>query len=119
MEIKKIHDGLSVSPQIEAAYLEAIKKAGFKAIICNRPDCEVEDQPSFASIEAKAKDVGLTAIYLPVRPGMLTEADVDEFETLLAELSGPIIAYCRTGARSEMLWTQCEARAIGVVEPAS
>lgn len=119
MEIKKIHDGLSVSPQIETGDLNAIMKAGFKAIICNRPDSEAEDQPSFALIEAAANKLGLSASYLPIRPGLMSEADIDEFEALLARLRGPVLAYCRTGTRSEMLWTQCEARAQHIEATAS
>ena len=46
MELKKITDAISVSPQIAPADIQAIKAAGFRAIICNRPDGEGADQPT-------------------------------------------------------------------------
>lgn len=38
MEIRKITDDLSVSPQITPENVVAIRDAGFRAIICNRPE---------------------------------------------------------------------------------
>ena len=51
MEIKRITDKVSVAPQISVEDMADIKKAGFRAIICNRPDGEGADQPSYAAIE--------------------------------------------------------------------
>ncbi|MFD1797789.1 hypothetical protein FQV27_18715, partial [Paracoccus aurantiacus] len=52
MELKKISPKATVSPQIAAMDMAAIKAAGYRAIICNRPDGEGADQPSFEEIEA-------------------------------------------------------------------
>ena len=38
MEIKKLTAGLSVNPQVTVADMQAIKDAGFRSIMCNRPD---------------------------------------------------------------------------------
>ena len=54
MELKRLTDTLSVSPQITVSDLPAIRAAGFRVIICNRPDGEGADQPTFAEIEAAA-----------------------------------------------------------------
>lgn len=40
MELKKFTETFAVSPQIATADLADIKKAGFRSIICNRPDGE-------------------------------------------------------------------------------
>ena len=45
MQLNKVTDALSVSPQITAEDVAAIRDAGFRAIICNRPDGEGADQP--------------------------------------------------------------------------
>ena len=65
MQINKVTDALSVSPQITAEDVAAIRDAGFRAIICNRPDGEGADQPNFEEIEAAARAAGLEARYLP------------------------------------------------------
>ena len=54
MDIKTLTAGLSVSGQITPADVEDIKDAGFRAIICNRPDGEGSDQPTFPEIAAAA-----------------------------------------------------------------
>ncbi|MCX8227546.1 MAG: sulfur transferase domain-containing protein, partial [Sulfitobacter sp.] len=51
MDIKRITDKVSVSPQITVSDMGAIKEAGFRVIICNRPDREGADQPNFEEIE--------------------------------------------------------------------
>jgi sulfide:quinone oxidoreductase len=40
MEVKRLAQELSVSPQIMPADVAALKIAGFSSIICNRPDGE-------------------------------------------------------------------------------
>ncbi len=106
MDIKHIDADFSVSPQIAVTDMNAIKAAGFRAIICNRPDKEDEDQPSISQIEVAAKEAGLSVAYLPVRGGEITEQDVAQFGQLLNDLPQPILGYCRSGARSQMLWAQ-------------
>ena len=109
MEIKKITEGLSVSPQITAADLPAIKAAGFRAVICNRPDAEAGDQPGHDEIRDAATAEGLEFRFLPVTPGMVTDETARAFGTALTELPGPVLAYCRTGTRSATLWSLSEA----------
>ncbi|MGX0904862.1 sulfide:quinone oxidoreductase [Roseovarius sp. MBR-79] len=109
MDIKKITDALSVSPQIAPGDLAAIKAAGFRAVICNRPDGEGADQPNFEEIEAAARAQGLEARYLPITAGMVRDQDAGDFGRALRELPGPVLAYCRTGTRSATLWSLSEA----------
>lgn len=110
MEIKKINDGFSVSPQIAPADLAEVAKLGFKSVICNRPDGEAADQPAFAEIEASAKAAGLAARHIPVVGGQIGDTDVQDFADALKQLPAPILAYCRSGARSTTLWTLADAK---------
>lgn len=109
MQLNKVTDALSVSPQISAEDVAAIRDAGFRAIICNRPDGEGADQPNFEEIEATARAAGLEARYIPVTSGMVQDADADLFGQAMMELPGPVLAYCRTGTRSATLWSLAEA----------
>jgi sulfide:quinone oxidoreductase len=110
MELKKITEKFTVSPQITAADMAAIKAAGYRAIICNRPDGEAGDQPSFEEIEAAAKAVGIEARYIPITAGMVRDEDVAAFGDALGEVQRPVLAYCRTGTRSATLWSFHEAK---------
>jgi sulfide:quinone oxidoreductase len=103
MTPKTIDQTLSVSEQIKPDDIAAIAASGFKSIICNRPDDEATDQPSFAVIEAAAEKAGLVAAYLPVTSATLNAENAAAFAMLMAQLPKPILAYCRSGARSTNL----------------
>lgn len=103
MDIKTINDRLSVGPQITPAEVAELARRGFRTIICNRPDDEDPDQPSFAEIAAAAASQGLAARHIPVVPGAMSDAQVDEFGAALRELPGPAYAFCRTGSRAAAL----------------
>ncbi|MEO1191153.1 MAG: TIGR01244 family sulfur transferase [Pseudomonadota bacterium] len=109
METKSITPGLSVSAQITPADLPSLKQAGFRAIICNRPDGEAGDQPSFEEIETAAQAEGMEAQYLPITSGLVKDEDAEAFGLALQTLPGPVLAYCRTGTRSATLWSLSEA----------
>ncbi|WP_189371312.1 bifunctional protein tyrosine phosphatase family protein/NAD(P)/FAD-dependent oxidoreductase [Tateyamaria omphalii] len=109
MDIRKITDKTSVSPQITAQDIAAIKDAGFRAIICNRPDGEGADQPSFEEIEVAANAAGIKARYVPVQTGLVKDEDVTGFGAALDDLPRPVLAYCRTGTRSATLWSFYES----------
>lgn len=106
MEARHITDNLSVSPQVSAQDMPAIASAGFRSIICNRPDGEETGQPTYEEIAAAAAVNGLEMLYLPVIPGEISEADVAAFGVALHDLPCPVLAYCRTGTRSANLWSR-------------
>ncbi|MFQ1699898.1 TIGR01244 family sulfur transferase [Loktanella agnita] len=110
MDIRKITDALSVSPQIMPADLPALKTAGFRSIIINRPDAEGADQPGHEEIAAAAAKAGIETRYLPVTPGIVTDETAIAFGAALSDLPGPVLAYCRTGTRSATLWSLAEAQ---------
>ena len=109
MTIKKITDKSFVSAQIQAADMGTIKAAGIRAIICNRPNGEDADQPSYEDIAAAAQASGIEIRYVPVRSGMVRDEDVAAHAAALKELPRPVLAYCRTGTRSATLWSLNEA----------
>jgi sulfide:quinone oxidoreductase len=109
MDIRKITDELSVAPQICAQDISAVAAAGFRAIICNRPDGETSDQPCCEDIEAAVTASGLAWRAQPVRSGGVTLEDAQAFAALMAELPKPVLAYCRTGTRCATLWCLSQA----------
>lgn len=108
--MKRLSDTLTVSPQIQAADIPNLVAAGFKSILCNRPDGEEPGQPAFATIAAAAEAAGVPVVHLPVVAGAITPDQVTAFADVLDRLPTPIFAYCRSGGRCEMLWTQAQAR---------
>ena len=72
MDIRKITEELSVAPQVTASDIAAVAAAGFRSVICNRPDGESADQPCCGDIEAVVKAHGLVWRSQPVRSGAVT-----------------------------------------------
>ncbi|WP_018409838.1 bifunctional protein tyrosine phosphatase family protein/NAD(P)/FAD-dependent oxidoreductase [Methyloversatilis thermotolerans] len=104
MNAKPLDPSLSVSAQLVLADLAPLREAGFRTLICNRPDGEGPDQPNFGEIESAARALGMEAYYLPVESGKVSDLDARMFGELVAHVPRPILAYCRTGTRSATLW---------------
>ena len=104
MNFKELNETVSVAPQIHPEDIAAILAAGFKSIICNRPDDEENDQPAFALIEAEAKKAGIPICNIPVVSGHITRQNVINMKAALDEMPKPVFAYCRSGARCTNLY---------------
>lgn len=106
---RRLSPNLSVSAQVDPCELQSLAGAGFRSIIGNRPDGEEPDQPDWTEIAAAAEAAGMKASHIPVTPGAIGEDDVARFAAALEELPGPILAFCRSGARSVTLWGLAQA----------
>ncbi|HKT95549.1 MAG TPA: TIGR01244 family sulfur transferase, partial [Paraburkholderia sp.] len=107
------HDARFASAdQITPADLAEIAAAGYRSVICNRPDGEGgASQPASAQIREAAKQLGLQFAYLPVTPGKIGPDEIARFAQLLADMPAPVLAYCRTGNRATNLWQFAQASA--------
>ncbi|MFD2365651.1 TIGR01244 family sulfur transferase [Pseudoduganella sp. GCM10020061] len=103
--IKPITDNFHATAQLTPDDVAAIAAAGYKGMICNRPDGEAgPEQPSHEAIAEAARAHGIAFAYVPVVPGRITSEDVDKFRAALAELPSPVLGYCRTGNRCNQLY---------------
>lgn len=103
MQLTKASDDLAITGQITANDIANLAGAGFKSVICNRPDHEEPGQPTFDEIAAAAVEHGLEIRHQPVRD--IAASDAAEFGAIYAELPKPVLAYCRSGARCTNLAT--------------
>jgi uncharacterized protein (TIGR01244 family) len=100
-----------VAGQLDPAAMASVAQSGFKSVINNRPDFEGgPDQPTSAAMQQAAEAAGLTYVYLPVQPAVQTPQEVARFAELLATLPTPILAFCRSGARSTKLFVGASER---------
>jgi uncharacterized protein (TIGR01244 family) len=82
-----------------------IARLGYKSIINNRPDGEGGfDQPTSAEIASAAQAAGVEYAYLPVVSGQITAEQAQRMANLLETMPGPVLAFCRSGARSTNLF---------------
>jgi uncharacterized protein (TIGR01244 family) len=105
MNFKQLTPDYAVAPQISAADVPQIAAAGFKSIICNRPDAEHPGEASTADeVKAAAGKAGLEFRYIPVISGQMTQEDVEDQAAALKDLPAPVFAYCRSGTRCTNLY---------------
>jgi uncharacterized protein (TIGR01244 family) len=106
-----ITDELSVTSQPSAADIRRFAELGYRTLVNNRPDGEEPGQLTAAEAKAQAEAVHLAYVHLPVKVGQIAPADVDAFHHALERSPRPVIAHCKTGARSYFLWAAGEALA--------
>lgn len=111
MEIRRINDQISVSPQIDPADVVEAARLGFKGIVNNRPDGEEAGQPDGEAIRAVAETLGLTYTAIPVTQAGFSHPQIDAMSAAIEGAEGPVLAYCRSGTRSCNLWALTEAKA--------
>lgn len=109
MELKRLTPALSVAPQIAPDELAAAAAAGFTTLICNRPDGEQPGQPDHETMARAAEAAGLRFVFQPVVSGQVRPEHARAFGEALAQSTGPVLAYCRTGTRSTTLWALSQA----------
>ena len=102
---KAVSDHLSVTEQVSPYDVPSIAAAGFKTLINNRPDGEGgPSQPKSAELEKVSTALGLRYVYLPVVSGAITPVQATAMREALASAPAPVLAFCRSGARSSMLF---------------
>lgn len=106
---RQITDTVFASPQITPAEVAEASAQGIKLIINNRPEGESEDQTPGYTIEAAAKEAGIAYVAIPITHAGFSEAQVKAMADALASAEGPVLAYCRSGTRSTLLWALAEA----------
>lgn len=105
----QIVDGLFASPQIGLADVAQAKAQGIALIINNRPEGESPDQAPGAEIEAAARAAGIDYVAIPVTHAGFSEPQVAAMAAALEGARGPVLAYCRSGTRSTLLWALARA----------
>ena len=104
MDVIAVTRKLSVMGQPAIADFASLKRRGFAAVINNRPDGEARDQPGSQVEELAAKRAGLAYVYLPVTSTGITKEYARRFQEAVDASPGPVVAHCRSGARSFFLW---------------
>lgn len=105
MKIKPIDDDVYVCGQIAPTDIPALKEFGIATIICNRPDDEEADQPSFEEIKRAADEVGIATFHVPVVPMGIAEEDLIAMRDALEKADKPLLAFCRSGGRSSTIYS--------------
>jgi uncharacterized protein (TIGR01244 family) len=109
-QLVSLGPGLSVTGRLDRSDLEALARAGVRTIINNRPDGEDPGQLPAAEARRIAELHGLTYRHIPMTAATLSRSDVDAFAAALRDAPAPLVAHCRSGTRSTLLWALSRVR---------
>ena len=111
LPLRAIAPDVFVAPQLTPETMAEVARQGFKSVVNNRPDFEHgPDQPTHAQMQAAAVAAGLQYRWLPVDGAYQSPQQIAAFAQLLRELPHPLLAFCRSGARSTRLYAASQAR---------
>lgn len=110
MDIRTLTPTYAVSPQIDPSDMEAIAKAGFGTIICNRPNAEIPPSHHDAVMAEAAAAAGIAFEVIPVTHQSMTRDLIATQADILANASAPVLAYCASGTRSTIVWAMGQAK---------
>lgn len=103
--MKQLSERLFVAGQISSADIQQAGAAGIKTIINNRPDGEEPDQLSHTEAATLSNSLGIDYHYLPMANGQpLPPTLVDDFLAVLSGTEDAVLAHCRSGMRSSVIW---------------
>lgn len=109
MTFRQLSEQVFASPQIGIEQVREAAQQGIALIVNNRPEDESEDQTPGDAIAAAAREAGLDYIAIPITHAGFSESQVAAMREALTRASGPVLAYCRSGTRSTLLWALAEA----------
>ena len=100
---------IMVAPQIGVDAVAEAKAAGVALIINNRPEGESDDQVPGTDIEAAARAAGIDYVAIPITHSGFSQPQVMAMVDALKGAKGKVLAYCRSGTRSTLLWALAKA----------
>jgi len=110
LPLRAIAPDVCVAPQLGPEAMAEAARAGFRAVVNNRPDFEEgPHQPTSAMIAAAAQAAGMAYRFLPVDGGYQSPSEIAAMAALLEDLPRPLLMFCRSGARSARLFQAASA----------
>ena len=108
-QFRRLSESVMASPQISLDDIEMAHAQGVTLIICNRPDEEEPGQLDSALIRQAAEKKGIEYLSIPITAGQFREPQVEAMADALSSTDGKVLAFCRSGTRSTLLWALAEA----------
>jgi sulfide:quinone oxidoreductase len=117
-KIVYITPDFAVAGQLGENDFAEIARLGFGTVINNRPDGEEDGQLHSDAAASLAWRSGLAYHYIPSgKLDLFSDPVVDTAEAAIAGgAGGKVLAYCRSGTRSAIIWAAVAARSLPVDE---
>ena len=109
-DFRRLTENIFVAPQLVLEDVEDAAALGIGMIVNNRPDGEEPSAPQGDTIEAAAAAAGLGYVAIPITHAGFSAPQIDAMIAAMEQAEGPILAYCRSGTRSTLLWALAAAK---------
>jgi sulfide:quinone oxidoreductase len=101
----------AVTSALTAADFAEAARLGFRSVLNHRPDGEEDGQLPALAAARHAAAAGLGYRHLPAsKLDLFTDEVVEGMIEALRGLDGPVLAHCKSGLRSAIVWAAAEAR---------
>ncbi len=101
----------AVTSAPEAADFARLAECGIRSVISNRPDGEEAGQMLAKTEAACAWRAGMNFRHVPAaKHDLFTDQVVEGMADALRGLKGPVVAHCKSGLRSAIIWAAASAR---------
>jgi uncharacterized protein (TIGR01244 family) len=101
----------AVTGALRRSDFSEIAAQGFRSVLSNLPDGEVQQYPSALQEADLAALANLGFRHVPATKGeVFSDRVVDGMIEALTELEGPVLAHCASGMRSAIAWAAAAAR---------
>jgi uncharacterized protein (TIGR01244 family) len=109
-DFRRLNENVLVSPQLAPEDIAAAAALGVTTIVNNRPDGEDPSAPQGDEIQSAAAAAGMNYVAIPIGHSGFSEPQMNAMIAALEQAEGPILAYCRSGTRSTLLWALASAK---------
>lgn len=110
-KITYITPHFAVTSQLSPEDFARAAALGFKAVISNRPDGEDCAVMTGRDEAVQAWRVGMRFAHVPAEKlDLFTDDVVEGMANAVLRLDGPILAHCKSGLRSAIVWAAASAR---------
>lgn len=106
---RTLDPSIMVAPQISVDGVAEARALGVSLIINNRPEGESPDQTPGEDIAAAAAAAGLDYVTIPVTHAGFSQGQIEAMASAFGGAEGKVLAYCRSGTRSCLLWALARA----------
>jgi uncharacterized protein (TIGR01244 family) len=106
-----ITPAFAVTSALQPADFAALRAQGIRCVISNRPDDEEAGQLNASAEASHAWREGMLFRHVPAaKHELFTDEIVDGMAHALQGCEGAIVAHCKSGQRSAILWAAATAR---------
>ncbi|NCP13746.1 MAG: TIGR01244 family phosphatase [Sphingomonadales bacterium] len=109
-DFRQLTENVYVSQQLTLDDVAAAAATGVAFIVNNRPDGEEPTAPQGDEIAAAAGAAGMNYAAIPIGHSGFSEPQINAMIDAMEQAEGPILAYCRSGTRSTLLWALAAAK---------